>query len=184
MARPRKYPDELVQRGIRLALESERPIAHIAADLGIHPETLRKRVRQAEADGGKRPELLSSQEREEIRRLRKENYELRRANEILKSASVFFAEELDPDRPKWAATSTSTVAASGSSRSAGPWACRRPPSTGAQPASVLGGRSRTIGWSAGSASCTRGTTTPTATGGCGRRCRGRASGCRAARCNG
>jgi transposase len=100
MARPKKYPDELIQRGIRLAMESERPIAHIAADLGIHSETLRKRVRQAEADGGKRPELLSSQEREEIRRLRKENYELRRANEILKSASVFFAKELDPDRPK------------------------------------------------------------------------------------
>ena len=100
MARPKKYPDELIQRGIRLALESERPIAHIAADLGIHSETLRKRVRQAEADGGQRPELLSSQEREEIRRLRKENYELRRANEILKSASVFFAKELDPDRPK------------------------------------------------------------------------------------
>jgi transposase len=68
--------------------------------LGIHPETLRKRVRRAEADSGARPELLSSQEREEIRRLRRENYELRRANEILKSASVFFAKELDPDRPK------------------------------------------------------------------------------------
>jgi transposase len=100
MGRPKKYPDELIQRGIRLALESERPIAHIAADLGIHPETLRKRVRQAEADGGGRPELLSSSEREEIRRLRRENYELRRANEILKSASLFFARELDPDRTK------------------------------------------------------------------------------------
>jgi len=100
MARPKKYPDELVQRGVRLALEGDRPIAHIAHDLGMHPETLRKRVRQAEADSGERPELLSSQEREEIRRLRKENYELRRANEILKSASVFFAKELDPDRPK------------------------------------------------------------------------------------
>jgi transposase len=100
MARPKKYPDELVQRGIRLALESDRPIAHIAADLGMHPEALRKKVRQAEADSGARPELLSSQEREEMRRLRKENYELRRANEILKSASVFFARELDSDRPK------------------------------------------------------------------------------------
>ncbi|MBA2360363.1 MAG: transposase [Actinobacteria bacterium] len=90
----------MIDRGVRLALESERPIAQIAADLGIHPETLRKRVRQAEADSGKRPELLASQEREEIRRLRKENYELRRANEILKSASLFFARELDPDRPK------------------------------------------------------------------------------------
>jgi transposase len=50
LARPKKYPDELIQRGIRLALESERPIAHIAADLGMHPETLRKKVRQHEAD--------------------------------------------------------------------------------------------------------------------------------------
>jgi transposase len=100
MGRPKKYPDELIQRGIRLAMESERPIAHIAADRGMHPETLRKKVRQAEADSGKRPDLLASQEREEIRRLRKENYELRRANEILKSASLFFARELDPDRPK------------------------------------------------------------------------------------
>ncbi len=57
-------------------------------------------MRQFEADSGKRPDLLASQEREEIRRLRKENYELRRANEILKSASLFFARELDPDRPK------------------------------------------------------------------------------------
>src|SRR3954462_9732576 len=89
MARPKKYPDELIQRGIRLALESERPIAHIAADLGMHPETLRKKVRQHEADSGARPDLPTSAEREEIRRLRRENYELRRANEILKSASVF-----------------------------------------------------------------------------------------------
>jgi transposase len=57
-------------------------------------------VRQAEADSGSRADLLTSEEREEIRRLRKENFELRRANEILKSASVFFAKELDPDRPR------------------------------------------------------------------------------------
>jgi transposase len=100
MGRPKKYPDELVQRGVRLALEGDRPIAQVALDLGVHPETLRKRVRQAEADSGARGDLLTSQEREEIRRLRKENYELRRANEILKSASLFFARELDPDRPK------------------------------------------------------------------------------------
>ncbi|HEX4672156.1 MAG TPA: IS3 family transposase [Solirubrobacteraceae bacterium] len=92
MARPKKYPDELIARGVRLALESERPIAHIAADLGMHPETLRKKVRQAEADSGARPELTSSSEREELKRLRRENYELRRANEILKSASVFFCQ--------------------------------------------------------------------------------------------
>ena len=100
MARPRKYPQELLDRGVRLALESGRPIAHVAADLGVNSEVLRKRVRQAEADAGVRTDLLSTQEREEIRRLRKENFELRRANEILKSASVFFAKELDPDRPK------------------------------------------------------------------------------------
>jgi transposase len=57
-------------------------------------------VRQAEADSGKRSEMLSTGEREEIRKLRKENQQLRRANEILKSASVFFAKELDPDRTK------------------------------------------------------------------------------------
>ena len=100
MPRPKKYPDELVERGIRLALESERPVAQIAADLGMHPETLRKRVRQREADSGKRPDLPTTQEREEIRRLRAENFELRRANEILKSESVFFAKELDQDRTK------------------------------------------------------------------------------------
>ena len=100
MPRPRKYPDELIQRGVRLALESGRPIAHIAHDLGMHPETLRKRVRQAEADQGLRPDLPTSEEREEIKQLRKEVFELRRANEILKAASVFFATELDADRPK------------------------------------------------------------------------------------
>src|SRR5207247_1424245 len=67
---------------------------------GIHSETLRERVRQAEADQGVRADLSTSEEREEIKRLRQENFELRRANEILKSASVFFAKELDSDRPK------------------------------------------------------------------------------------
>jgi transposase len=100
MSRARKYPVELLERGVRLARESGRPIAQVAADLGIHSETLRKRVRQAEADQGFRPDLPTSEEREEIRRLRQENFELRRANEILRSASVFFAKELDPDRPK------------------------------------------------------------------------------------
>lgn len=100
MPRPRKYPEELLDRGVRLVFESERPIAQVARDLGIHPEALRKRVRQAEADAGQRTNLLTSKEREEIKKLRRENYELRRANEILKSASVFFAKELDPDRPK------------------------------------------------------------------------------------
>lgn len=80
--------------------ESGRPIAHVAKDLGISSEVLRKRVRQAEADNGTRPDLPTSAEREEIRKLRREVYELRRANEILKSASVYFAKELDADRPR------------------------------------------------------------------------------------
>jgi transposase len=83
---------------VRLAIESGRPVAHVANDLGL--PSLRKRVRQAEADGGLRADLPTSEEREEIRRLKRENFELRRANEILKAASVFFATELDADRPK------------------------------------------------------------------------------------
>ena len=89
-----------MDRGVRLALESDRPIAEVARDLGVHPEALRKRVRQAQADAGLRKDMLSTEEREEIRALRKEVFELRRANAILKEASVFFAKELDPDRPK------------------------------------------------------------------------------------
>ena len=100
MPRGVKYPQELVDRGVRLVFESGRPIAQVAADLGMHPEALRKRVRQAEANSGMRPDLPNSKEREELRRLRKENYELRRANEILKSASVFFAKELDQNRTR------------------------------------------------------------------------------------
>ena len=100
MSRPRKYPPELLDRGVRLDLESGRPIAHVARDLGVPSETLRKYVRQVEADEGRRPDLPTTEEREEIKRLRKEVYELRRANEILKAASVFFATELDADRPK------------------------------------------------------------------------------------
>jgi transposase len=100
MPRARKYPEELLERATRLVLESGRPIAHVGRDLGVAPETLRKYVRQVEANEGRRKEVLSSQEREEIKKLRRENFELRRANEILKAASVFFAGELDPHRPK------------------------------------------------------------------------------------
>jgi len=99
MPRPRKYPIELMDRGVRLAFESGRPIAQIARDLGVPPEALRKRVRRAEIDAGRR-EGLTGEEREEIRKPRREVHHLRRANEILKSASVFFAKELDPDRTR------------------------------------------------------------------------------------
>jgi transposase len=100
MGRPRKYPPELLDRGARVVLESNRPIAHVARDLGVSAETLRRYVRQLEADEGLRPDLPTAAEREEIKALRQEVYELRRANEILKAASVFFAAELDADRPK------------------------------------------------------------------------------------
>lgn len=100
MARARKYPVELLERGARLVFESGRPIAHVGRDLGVAPETLRKYVRQVEADEGARKDLLSTAERDEIKNLRREVAHLRRANEILKAASVFFAGELDPHRPK------------------------------------------------------------------------------------
>ncbi len=100
MPAQRKYPLELRERATRLVMESGRPIAHVAQDLGVHKEALRTWVRQAEADTGKRRDRLTSAERDEIAVLRKENTELRRANEILKAASAYFARELDPTRPK------------------------------------------------------------------------------------
>jgi transposase len=100
MGRPRKYPPELLDRGARVVVESGRPIAHVARDLGVSAETLRRYVRQLEADEGLRPGLATSAEREQIKALRRGVYGLRRANEILKAASVFFASELDADRPK------------------------------------------------------------------------------------
>jgi transposase len=98
MARPRKYSEELRERAVRFYFESDRPIAHVARDLGVHREALRQWVRQAEADSGQRRDLLTTSEREELKRLRKENAELKRANAILKDASVYFATELDPIR--------------------------------------------------------------------------------------
>jgi transposase len=73
MSRPRKYPDELRERAVRLVFESKRPIAHVALDLGVHKESLRHWVRQAEADSGRRRDLLTSEERDELRRLRRSN---------------------------------------------------------------------------------------------------------------
>jgi transposase len=69
-------------------------IRHVGAKLGVGPETLRKWRRRAEVDAGTRPGVTSD-EHAEIKRLKRENAELRRANEILKAASAFFAAELD-----------------------------------------------------------------------------------------
>ena len=100
MSTQKRYPAELRERAVRLALESGRPIAQVARDLGVGSESLRHWVRQAQADAGKRAELLSTGERERLKTLERENRELRKANEILKAASVFFAGELDPSRPR------------------------------------------------------------------------------------
>ena len=101
MAAPRNYPDELRERATRMAVEARRDpdtatgaIKRIADQLGIHPEALRMWVKRAEVDAGDRPGTTSS-DAQRIAQLERENRELRRANAILKSASIFFAAELD-----------------------------------------------------------------------------------------
>jgi len=103
VAAPKKYPDELRERAVRLYRESDpKPvIRRLAEQLGVHHEALRNWIRQDEADRGERDDRPTTAEAEELRRLRKENAELRRANEILKAASAFFAQEMDPTRKKW-----------------------------------------------------------------------------------
>lgn len=102
MAAPRKYSDELKSRATRLALDARRDpatktgaIRRIADQLGIHPEALRTWVRQAEIDAGEAPGVTIA-DAQRIAELEREVRELRRANEILKTASAFFAAaELD-----------------------------------------------------------------------------------------
>ncbi len=102
MAALRKYSEELKERATRLALDARRDpaskvgaIKRIADQLGIHPEALRTWVRQAEVDGGIAPGTTTA-DAQRIADLERENRELRRANEILKTASAFFAAaELD-----------------------------------------------------------------------------------------
>lgn len=101
MAAPRKYPDELRERATRLAVEARRDpassvgaIRRIAGQLGVHPEALRTWVKQAETDDGVRSGTTSS-DAARIAELEREVRELRRANQILKSAASFFAAELD-----------------------------------------------------------------------------------------
>jgi transposase len=90
MAAPRKYPVELKERALRLwrSEQPRRPIAHVARELGIHPEAMRTWIHQDEADHGERYDRPTTAEQEELRRLRKENLELRRANQILRVASA------------------------------------------------------------------------------------------------
>ncbi|MEV6576382.1 transposase [Streptomyces sp. NPDC051577] len=71
----------------------------VALDLGVHPEALRGWIRQAEADAGERDDRPTTAEREELAALRKESAQLKRANDIPRTASAFFAAQLDPTRP-------------------------------------------------------------------------------------
>src|SRR5215213_9132220 len=104
MAAPRKYPDELRERATRMAVEARRDpatragaLARVAGQLGINPETLRNWVSQAEIGGGVRPGTTTD-DAQRLIELEREHRELRRANEILKSASAFFA-RAELDRP-------------------------------------------------------------------------------------
>jgi transposase-like protein len=106
MGRPSKHSPEVRERAVRMVFDhtAEYPsqwaaIRSVGEKLGIQTESLRRWVRQAERDTGKRPGLTTS-ERDEFKRLQRENVELKRANEILKKAAAFFAQaELDR-RPK------------------------------------------------------------------------------------
>ena len=100
------YPPEFRERAVRMVFEHQdayptqwKAIESIAKKLTVNHETLRQWVRRAEVDSGGRPGLTSD-ERQRLRDLERENKELRRANEILKAASAFFARELDPQPPR------------------------------------------------------------------------------------
>ncbi|QFZ22459.1 hypothetical protein EKG83_38065 [Saccharothrix syringae] len=131
MAPPKKYSSELRERAVHMVFElldqGERTgmVARVADQLGVHREALRTWVRQAEVDGGKRPGTSTS-DAQRIAELERENRELRRANEILKAASAYFARELDPKPPRWSSSSTPIADGSVWSRSVPCWRCRRP----------------------------------------------------------
>ena len=102
MARPSKYSPELRERAVRMVLDhaADHPsqwaaIRSVGEKRGCSGEALRRWVRPAERDAGQRPGLTTS-ERDELKRLQRDNFELKRANEILRKASAFFAQaELD-----------------------------------------------------------------------------------------
>jgi len=100
MAAQRKYPEELRERAVKMVSEirgqdgkGHGELARVGRQLGVHPEALRSWVKQAEIDGGGRPGTTTV-DKLRIAELERENRELRRANEILKAASAYFAREL------------------------------------------------------------------------------------------
>ena len=97
----KKYPSELKERAVRMVLDLQRSdpgdksvISRVARQLGVGSESLRIWVKQVQIDAGTRAGL-TTEEREELKRLRKENFELQRANDILQAAATFFGAELD-----------------------------------------------------------------------------------------
>jgi transposase len=100
------YPPEVRERAVRMVFDHQdeypsqwKAIESISAKLSINHETLRQWVRRAETDAGQRPGLTTD-ERDQLKELRREVKELRRANEILKSAATFFGAELDRQQPR------------------------------------------------------------------------------------
>src|SRR4051812_20110641 len=91
------YPPEFRAEAVRLARSSGLPLPEIARELGVSPQSLRNWLGQAQVDARER-EGLSSDEREELRRLRRDNARLREEREILKKAATFFAREIDQRR--------------------------------------------------------------------------------------
>jgi transposase len=92
------YPEEFRREAVRLLRRGDRPILELARDLGVSPQSLRNWARQLNVDEGKQ-DGLSSDERDELRRLRRENRVLTEEREILKKAAAFFAAQ-DSERTR------------------------------------------------------------------------------------
>ena len=92
------YPAEYRAEAVRLVREGGRDLADVAQNLGISTESLRNWVKQTDLDAGRRKDGLTTEERQELVRLRRENRNLREDREILKKATAFFAQETRPTR--------------------------------------------------------------------------------------